>query len=55
MMMSEDGLWLLTIRKGQAFMPTMARTEAGFYIGIDPVEVIDASDRVALVEGHASR
>ena len=26
----------------------MARTEAGFYIGIEPVEVVDVADRVAL-------
>ncbi len=44
----KDGFWMLTIRKGQAFIPTMAQTEAGFYMGIDPVEVVDASDRKAV-------
>ena len=39
-----DGLWLLITRKGQAFVPTMARTEVGFYMGVEPVEVIDMSD-----------
>jgi hypothetical protein len=46
--MVDDGFWLLILRKGQAFVPTMARTEAGFYMGIEPVEVVDAHDRVAL-------
>jgi len=44
----KDGFWMLTIRKGQAFIPTMAQTEAGFYMGIDPVEVADVSDRKAV-------
>ena len=46
--MVKDGMWLLTIRKSQAFVPTMARTQAGFYMGIDPVEVLDVSDRKAI-------
>jgi hypothetical protein len=46
----KDGFWMLTIRKGHAFIPTMAQTEAGFYMGIDPVEVVDASDRKAVVD-----
>ena len=48
MIQCKDGLWLLTIRKGQAFVPTMACTQAGFYMGIDPVEVLDASDQAAV-------
>ena len=44
----KDGFWMLTVRKGQAFIPTMAQTEAGFYMRIDPVEVVDASDRKAV-------
>ena len=43
--MLKDGLWMLVLRKGQAFIPTMAQTEAGFYVGIEPVEVVDLSDR----------
>jgi hypothetical protein len=43
--MAKDGLWLLVLRKGQAFIPTMAKTEAGFYMGIEPVAVVDVSDR----------
>lgn len=41
----KDGSWALTIRKGQAFVPTVARTEAGFYLDVEPVEVVDTSDR----------
>src|ERR1051325_10525742 len=44
----KEGLWLLIVRKGKAFVPTMARTEAGFYMGIDPVEVVDMFDKTAL-------
>jgi hypothetical protein len=44
----KDGFWMLTVRKSQAFIPTMAQTEAGFYMGIDPVEVVDAADRKAV-------
>jgi hypothetical protein len=46
--MTDDGFWLLILCKGQAFVPTMARTEAGFYIGIEPVEVVDARDHVGM-------
>jgi hypothetical protein len=46
--MLKDGLWLLTIRKTRVFVPTMAKTEAGFYMGIEPVEVVDATDREAV-------
>ena len=46
--MTDDSLWLLFLRKGQAFIPTMAKTEAGFYMGIEPVEVIDVTNREEL-------
>jgi hypothetical protein len=46
--MTERGHWLLFLLNGQAFVPTMARTEAGFYMGIDPVEVVDARDQIGL-------
>ena len=38
----------MILRKGQAFVPTMAKTEAGFYIGIEPVEVVDPRNRPGL-------
>jgi hypothetical protein len=42
------GLWTLFIRKGKVFVPTTAKTEAGYYLGIEPVAVVDASDRAAV-------
>lgn len=44
----QSGLWLLFVRKGKVFVPTMARTEAGYYLGIEPVAVIDCDDRGAI-------
>jgi hypothetical protein len=46
--MLEDGFWLIFVFKEQVFVPTMARTEAGFYIGIEPVEVVDLRDHAAV-------
>ena len=43
-----SGHWMMIIRRGRAFIPTMARTEAGFYLAIDPVEVVDAADPAAM-------
>jgi hypothetical protein len=42
--MPNDGFWLLILHKGQAFVPTTAKTEAGFYLSIEPIDVIDTSD-----------
>jgi hypothetical protein len=46
--MVEDGLWLIFLFKEQVLIPTMARTTAGFYMGIEPVEVVDVRDPAAL-------
>jgi hypothetical protein len=46
--MVEDGSWLISLFKEQVFIPTMARTKAGFYMGIEPVEVVDVRDPAAL-------
>lgn len=46
--MVDDGLWLLILRKGRVFVPTMARTKAGFYMGIEPIAVVDAHDQAAV-------
>jgi hypothetical protein len=46
--MVEDGYWLIFLLREQIFIPTMAKTKAGFYIGIEPVDVVDALDRAAL-------
>jgi hypothetical protein len=37
-------LWQLYLRYGTVFVPTVARTVAGYYMNIDPVEVVSASD-----------
>jgi len=37
-------LWNIYLRKGMAFAPTVAQTEAGYYLNINPVEVIPAID-----------
>ena len=41
----QNGFWMLIVRKGKAYVPTMARTEAGFYLGMEPIEVVDTADR----------
>jgi len=46
--MVQDGLWLVFLLKGQALVPTMAKTNAGFYMGIEPVEVVDTQNPAAL-------
>jgi hypothetical protein len=46
--MVEDGLWLVFLLKEQVFVPTMARTKAGFYMGMEPLEVVDAHERAAM-------
>jgi hypothetical protein len=42
--MTNTGFWLLILRNGQVFVPTMAKMEADIYMGIEPVEAIDARD-----------
>jgi hypothetical protein len=46
--MVEDGHWLIFLFEEKVLIPTMARTKAGFYMGIEPVEVVDAFDPAAL-------
>ena len=41
-------LWQLYLKKGTAYVPTVAETEAGFYIDIEPVRVVMAADSEAL-------
>jgi hypothetical protein len=38
----QDGFWQLIVRKGQVLIPTMARTEAGFYLAVEPIVVVDS-------------
>lgn len=46
--MPKTGLWLLFVFKGKAFVLTMAKTEAGFYMGVEPIDVVDLADKVEL-------
>lgn len=39
--------WHLYLRKGSVYLPTVARTEAGFYMNIEPVRVVPVSDSEA--------
>jgi hypothetical protein len=41
-------LWNLYLRNGTAYVPTVARTEAGFFLDTDPVEVVPAVNTEAL-------
>jgi hypothetical protein len=41
-------LWNIYLRKGTAYVPTVAQTEAGFFLDTDPVEVVPAVDTEAL-------
>ena len=41
-------LWQLYLRKGTAYVPIVAQTEAGFYTDIEPVAVVPVTDSRAL-------
>jgi hypothetical protein len=41
-------LWQIYLKNGTAYVPTVAETEAGFYVDVDPVKVIPALDSEAL-------
>jgi hypothetical protein len=36
--------WSLYLRKNKLYIPSVAQTEAGFYLEVDPVDVIDRDD-----------
>jgi hypothetical protein len=42
--MREYMLWNLYLRKGIVFIPTVSKTEAGFYLDTEPVEVVPVQD-----------
>jgi hypothetical protein len=46
--MIEDGFWLVFLFRQQILVPTMARTKAGYYMGIEPVEVVDSHNQQAI-------
>ena len=37
-------VWGFYFRKGKVYVPIVARTEAGYYLNIEPVAVVDADD-----------
>jgi hypothetical protein len=41
-------VWHFYLRNGIAFIPTVAQTEAGFFLDVDPVAVVSATDTEAL-------
>jgi hypothetical protein len=41
-------LWKLYLRNGIAYVPTVAKTDAGFYLDVEPVRSVSASDSIAL-------
>jgi len=45
---------MVVFRRGKAFVPTMAQTEAGFYLAVEPVAVADESDKTGIEEAVAS-
>lgn len=46
--MVEDGLWLVFLFREQILVPTIAKTKAGYYMGIEPIEVVDSHDHQAI-------
>jgi hypothetical protein len=43
-------IWHVYIRNGYAFVPTVARTDAGFFLDIDPVAMLAENDRESLIQ-----
>jgi hypothetical protein len=41
-------LWHIYLRNRTAFIPTVAQTDAGFFLDVEPVEVVSATDTEAL-------
>jgi hypothetical protein len=41
-------LWNVYLRRGKVYVPTVAQTGAGFYLDIEPVEVVLACDSEAV-------
>jgi hypothetical protein len=43
-------LWHVYVRKGMVFIPNVARTDAGFYVDIDPVAVVESAIRQSVID-----
>ena len=46
--MAPSNMWHFYVRKGTAYVPTVAQTDAGFFLDIEPIAVVLAADREAL-------
>ncbi len=49
-----QSLWSVYIREGKVFIPTVARTDAGYFLDVDPVFVHPVQDRQAIMESIRS-
>jgi hypothetical protein len=52
--MGPSNMWHFYVRKGKAYLPSVARTEAGFFLDIAPVTVLPVDDREGLVRAIAT-
>ena len=43
-------LWHIYLHKGTVFVPTVAKTEAGFFFDVEPVAVIERFDHVRIAD-----
>jgi hypothetical protein len=41
---ADKSLWHIYVRQGIAYVPTVAKAEAGFYLDIEPVAAVPATD-----------
>ena len=42
-------LWHVYLRKGTVFVPTVAKTDAGFFIDVEPVAVVESTNRQEII------
>jgi hypothetical protein len=42
--MNATQMWHFYVRRGKVYLPTVALTDAGYFLDLEPVEVIDATD-----------
>ena len=43
-------LWHVYLRKGMVFIPTVATTDAGFFMDIDPVSLVESESKQRVIE-----
>lgn len=47
--MNDSLMWHFYVRRGFAYVPTVAKTDAGFFVDVPPVSVVALSDRQTLI------